>query len=77
MKRSIVDSLNKSANETQIKSEQSRDERIDAGSERSEKICSKPNDVNGPQTKISKKAKIRDTNENVEETLKGEHQAIG
>ena len=72
-----VDSLNKSANETQIKREQSRDESIDAGSERSEKICSKPNDVNGPQTKISKKAKIRDTNENVEETLKGEHQAIG
>ena len=38
-----VDSLTKSANETQIKREQSRGESIDAGSERSEKICSKPN----------------------------------
>ena len=64
-----VDSSTKSANETQIKRGKSMEESIDAGNERSEKIRSKPNDVNGPQAKISKKAKIGDTNENVEETF--------
>ena len=65
-----VDNSIKVANETKIKREQSRDESLDAGSKRSENICSEPNDANDPQTKISKRAKIDDTSEKVEKTFK-------